>query len=1112
MLAPGAWLQERYQIVAPIGRGGVGAVYQAADSRLGHTVAIKEILHRDTALRTAFEREARLLAALRHPTLPKVTDHFVEQAGQFLVMEFIPGEDLGALLLRQREALPVDDVLRWAGQLLDVLIYLHGQNPPVIHRDIKPQNLKLNERREVILLDFGLAKGAPGQPLSERSVAGYTLHYASPEQLRGEQTDARSDLYTLAATLYDLLSAVKPPDAARRLTTVAAGQSDPLLPLNMLNPAVPAGVAALVHQALALAPPARFADAATMRLALHATAGDTTEVLATATPVRLPAPPHNLPAQLTSLVGREAEVATVQQLLLAEHLRLVTLTGAGGIGKTRLALAIATGCLGHFQDGVYFVSLASIRESHLVLPTLAQTLGLREAPNTTVLQSLQQHLRDKELLLVLDNFEQVVAAAPLVSALLVTAPRLKVLITSREVLQIQGEQEFPVPALALTHLKQLPPPAELAQVAAIKLFVQRAQAVKPGFRIDDSNAAAVAAICKRLDGLPLAIELAAASTRVLPPQAILTRLAERFDLLHSGARDAPDRQRTLRASIAWSYDLLAAEEQALFRRLAVFAGSFDLAAAEVLGKGSGQLATFVLEGITGLIDKSLLRVLEPVGDEPRFSMLEMIREFGLRILAEEGEAESVRSAHAEYYFQLVWQAQRHFWGANIAQWVTRLESENDNLRATLDYLLSSADGAERSLLLAGSLWRFWEIRGYIVEGRTWLERALERRAEAPPSSRWLTLHGAGNLAADQGDYETAQSCYRESLHLLQDLLPGLEDPAAIRSTQRGIANSLTNLGHTALLQGDYAEAVRVTAEALSIHRQLDNQVGMAITINNLATINLHQSRYAQAEALSTESLALYRTLGDERGIGWNLHRLGTIARERGEYERASSYYQGCMALFERLSNQADRASLLFDLVELARQQDENEQAETHFQVGLTLARELGDKKEIANLLDRLSLIACRRGRYSPATTLNEESVALQREIGNRFGLSEALYGRGRIAFAQGRYDAAAHDYSESLQIKSQLGDQRGIVVLLKALALLLWAAGHSPERATRLFAASEKLRHAIGIVVPAAEQASEEEALAAMRTTLDPQTFALAWESGERLDVEQAVAHAHEEE
>ncbi|RIK35326.1 MAG: hypothetical protein DCC55_30640 [Chloroflexi bacterium] len=1112
MLAPGALLQDRYQIVRPIGRGGVGAVYQAIDQRLGHAVAIKEILYSDPLLRAAFEREARLLAALRHPALPKVTDHFVEEAGQFLVMEFIPGEDLASLLLRQREPLAVDDVARWADQLLDVLTYLHSQNPPVIHRDIKPHNLKLNEQREVILLDFGLAKGAPGQTHSERSIAGYTLHYASPEQLRGEQTDPRSDLYALAAALYDLLSAVKPPDALRRLTATAAGQPDPLRPIDMLNPAVSSALATVIHQALALAPAARFADAAAMRLSLHAAiGGDTTQLVSPAAPVRSPFPTSNLPAQLTSFVGREAEVTTLEQLLLSEGLRLLTLTGAGGIGKTRLALELATRCQARFEDGVYFVSLALIRESHLVLPAIAQTLGVREAPNTTVLQSLQIHLQGKEMLLVLDNFEQVVAAAPLVSELLMAAPRLKVLVTSREVLQIQGEQEFPVPVLTLPDLKHLPSPEDLAQVAAVKLFIQRAQAVKPGFHLDNSNAAAIAEICKRLDGLPLAIELAAASIKVFSAPAILTRLAERFELPHTGLRNAPDRQRTLRASISWSYDLLAEDEKALFRRLAVFTGSFDLAAAEALCRGSERLEPFVLAGIASLIDKSLLKPLESTGSEPRFTMLETIREFGLRALAEEGEAEAVRDAHADYFFQLARKAQRHIWGADIAQWVNRLDLENDNLRTALNHYIAHQHGADRSLQLAGSLWRFWEIRGYIVEGRAWLERALERRAEAPPSNRWLPLHGAGNLAADQGDYEVARRHYTESLHLLQTLLPDLEDPAAIRSTQRGIANSLTNLGNIALLQSECEQAVVFTEEALAIHRQLNNPIGMAITINNLAKIKLCQSHYAQAEALSTESLALYRTLGDERGIGWNLQRLGTIARDRGDHEQASSLYQKSMLLFKKLSDQADMAALLFDQGELARQQGKHEQAEAHYRAGLALAQELGSKKEIADLLDRLSIIACGSGRYARATTLSEQSIVLHREIGNRFGLSESLHNRGHIAYAQGHYAPAAHYYTESLQLKVQLGDQRGIADSFKALALLALTAQRKPLRATRLFAAGEKLRRTIGIGVPLSEQTRDEEALNALRATLGAETFAIAWAAGEAMELEEAVTYAGEE-
>ncbi|MCB0127633.1 MAG: hypothetical protein KDE58_35460, partial [Caldilineaceae bacterium] len=442
-----------------------------------------------------------------------------------------------------------------------------------------------------------------------------------------------------------------------------------------------------------------------------------------------------------------------------------------------------------FQDGVCFVSLASIREAHLVLPAIAQTLDVREGANTTVAQSLQAHLYDKQLLLVLDNFEQVLDAAPRVGELLMACAQLKVLVTSRAALQVRGEQEFPVPVLALPDRKQVASPKSLAQFATVDLFIQRAQAVNPAFRLTEANAAAVAEICQRLDGLPLAIELAAASSKILPAPVILARLAERFELLRSSARDAPDRQRTLHASIGWSYDLLAPEEQRLFRRLSVFRGSFNLDAAEALCTAATPCALPVLTGISSLVDKSLLKPHPEVETEPRFVMLETIREFGLKQLAETGEAAEMQQAYAAYFYKLVQQAERQLWGAEIAAWVQRLDMEIDNLRAALTYYMDSAQGAEQRLQLAGSLWRFWEIRGYSLEGRTWLTKALDQDPDDYPLSRWLTLHAAGNLASDHGDYAVARKYYDESLKLLQNLLPHLPDPADVRNARYGLANT-----------------------------------------------------------------------------------------------------------------------------------------------------------------------------------------------------------------------------------------------------------------------------------------------------------------------------------
>jgi predicted ATPase len=910
-------------------------------------------------------------------------------------------------------------------------------------------------------------------------------------------------------------SAVKPAHALKRLTTVAAGQADPLTRLDLLNPTVSATLAAVIHQALALTPEARFPDAAAMRLALHATGGDATVIASAPTSQHAPAPGHNLPAQLTSFVGREAEVALVQQLLQADDVRLVTLTGPGGIGKTRLALSLATRCLGHFADGVYFVSLAPVREPHLVLPALAQTLGVREAANTTVMESLQAYLRDKALLLVLDNFEQVVAAAPLVGELLVAAPRIKVLVTSREVLQIRGEREFSVPTLALPHPKQLPSLETLAQVAAIKLFVQRAQAVKPSFLLNQANAAAVTEICRRLDGLPLAIELAAASIKVLSAQALLTRLVERFELPHSGARDAPDRQRTLHASIQWSYDLLAEDERALFRRLAVFRGSFALAAAEHLCQHTGLDGIDALTGIVALCDKSLLKPLEAGEDEPRFMMLETLREFGLRQLALAGEAEAVQESHAAYYCERVREAERQIWGANIATAVHRLEIENDNVRVALNYYLAHPAGATRALEMAGLLWRFWEIRGYMVEGRAWLDRALQRREETPRSSRWLALHGAGNLAVDQGEYAVADGYYRESLELLQEQLSTQTEPASLQ-TQYAIGNTLLNLGNLALLQSEFEQAVAFSEEALALHRQLQgklkSEIGIGITLANLAKIKLHQGDYAQAEAFSQESLALYRQLGDERGMGWNLATLGTIARERGDYVQAAQLYGECRRLLEKLSNEADLPALYCDLGELARIQGDDAQAEANYEAGLTLAQALGSKKDVATLLDGLSVIAGQRGAYAQAIALSEQSITLHREIGNRAGLSEALHNRGQIAYAQQEFAAATAHYTESLMLKAQLGDRRGLVHSFKAFAALAMTPQAQPERAARLLGATEQLRRAIGISQGAASRQQDETMISTLQTSLGESAFARAWAAGEALELAQAIAYARGEE
>src|SRR5258708_6782129 len=469
--------------------------------------------------------------------------------------------------------------------------------------------------------------------------------------------------------------------------------------------------------------------------------------------------PNNLPTQPTVFVGREREVNAIGKLLRRPDVRLLTLTGTAGVGKTRLGLQVAEQLRDLFADGVFLVSLALVNDAALVIPIMAQTLEVGEAGEQTLLERLQDYLRDKQLLLVLDNFEQVAASAIEVAALLTACPRLKVLVTSRVVLHVQAEHEFIVAPLALPNLKRLPDLAALSQYEAVALFIQRAQAVKPDFQLTQANAPAIAAICARLDGLPLAIELAAVRSKYLSPQTLLAQLKQGLSVLTGGARDLPKRQQTLYGAIAWSYELLEHEQQMLFRRAAVFVDGCTLEAAEQVCSAAGKLEDAVVEGLVALVDKSLLRQIQPEEGEARFWMLQTLREYGLKCLEKAGELEATREAHATYYLTLAEEADPRLLGAEQAQWLDRLEQEHENLRAALGWMLDRAktntDQAERALRLCIALMDFWEVRSYFIEGPTFLEQALAVTEEVAAPVRVEVLFGAGFMALVQGDDERA---------------------------------------------------------------------------------------------------------------------------------------------------------------------------------------------------------------------------------------------------------------------------------------------------------------------------------------------------------------------
>jgi predicted ATPase/serine/threonine protein kinase/DNA-binding CsgD family transcriptional regulator len=768
--------------------------------------------------------------------------------------------------------------------------------------------------------------------------------------------------------------------------------------------------------------------------------------------------PHNLPMQYTPFIGREQELAAVQQLLLREDVRLVTLTGPGGTGKTRLGLQVAAELSDSFAGGVFFVNLAPINDPVLVVPTIAETIGIREGAGQSLLERLKEDLRPKQMLLLLDNFEQVVGAAAQVLDLLTACPRLKVLVTSREVLHVQAEHEFLVPPLPLPDPKRLPDIATLSHNAAVALFIQRAQMVKPDFLLTNANARAIVEICARLDGLPLAIELAAARMKLLPPQALLARLGQSLQVLTGAARDVPARQQTLRNTIAWSYNLLDAQEQQLFRRLSIFTGGCTIEAAEAVCTALGDEAGQVLDGMASLIDKSLLQQIEQEGEEPRFAMLETIREYGLEALAASGEMEFTRQAHAEYYLRLAEEAEPEFRGSQQGRWLERLEREYDNLRAALRWSLEPGevgDNIEMALRLAGALWWFWETRGHWSDGRDFLERALVGSKGVAVPVQVKALGAAAHLAFIQSDNHRAEALYEECLAKCREV-----------GDTAGMALSLCRLGAIAGRRGNLVGASSLTEESLALFREVGDRAGIAYALNNLAASIGDQGEYARAILLLEESLALFREVGDKEAIAWVLIHLAYM-------------------LF---LSQGDPAKVYALLEE-----------------GLALCRELGSQEDTAWALGHLGEVVLQQGDAVKARSLLEESLALSREIGYWYGTAKLLSLLGRVEALERDYAAARTLYEESLAIARVMGDRLNTPFYLEGLADVVATQGN-PVWAARLWGTAEALREAIGTPIPPVYRADYERSVAATRARLGEKAFAAAWAEDRTMTPEQALA------
>ncbi len=763
-------------------------------------------------------------------------------------------------------------------------------------------------------------------------------------------------------------------------------------------------------------------------------------------------PTWQIPITFSPLIGREQEVTEVCVLLQRQDVRLLTLLGTGGIGKTRLSIQAAMILQEHFADGVCFVPLAPISDPNLVIPAIAQELGIQELGGLHLFEQVKMALQARHALLVLDNFEQVVGAAPLLVDLLVTCPALKILVTSRAVLRIQGEHEYPVPPLNVPDLEHLPALEVLSHNAAVTLFIQRAQATRPDFHLTQANARAIAEICARLDGLPLAIELAAARIKLLPPQALLVRLEHRLSVLTGGARDAPTRQQTLQNAIKWSYDLLDAEEQRLFRMLSVFVNGCTLEAVEAVAIGTNAVAPSVLDGVTSLLDKSLLLSVGQEPEEPRIRVLQTIHEFGLEHLHAHGEAEVCQHAHALYYLALVEQAEPQLKGEQQIIWLTRLEREQENLRAALAWLINQKE-AELAIRFCAALGWFWFLRGHWSEGRRWLATTLGLpQAERSTVARANVLNHAGTLALYQNDYVAARPLLEESVTLCRTL-----------NAQRELANALSSLGWLLHLQGEGESARPLLEESEALCRASASIWELSYLLRQLGLIAWSQGDLIQAAAHAQKGLMLARELGDKFLIARTLSILCTVATRQGE-----------LALATTLAQEA-----------------------------LTSAQEVGYKSMTATMLQNIGYLLALQGNLEQGAVLAQEGLALFRDLGDKLYITYALQSLGFISSLQGNLTQAAAAFQEGLALSEEMGNQTRVGLHLIGLAGVAAAEGHY-QRAARLLGAAET-RYNVDVNLNSFERAEYDKVVERVRTQLGDQLFASTWAEGRNMTPEQAL-------
>ncbi len=1058
-----------YRLLYVLGKGSFADVYLGKHLHLKTEAAIKVLYGRmDEETIEKFLTEASHLRELEHPNIVRILDVGIEKGTPYLVMEYAP---FGTLRTRhpQGERLPLPIVVSYVQQIACALDYAHDHQ--LIHRDLKPENLLLGNNDHILLSDFGVALPLRHTDSMSVQTIGGTLAYMAPEQIRGKPR-AASDQYALAIMVYEWLSGSRPfsGDVAELL-----GQHLFVQPpaLREQVPDLPPSVELIINKALSKDARARFDRAGEFAdllerasrgeelLVSHEVSGSPANTGVTPSPSLEPARKifYNLPAQVTTLIGRDTELKAATVLLSQPEIRLLTLTGPGGIGKTRLALACVAKVLSAFRDGTCFVGLASITHPDQVIPTLIQTLGITEQRDLTPITSLKQVLHDKHLLLVLDNFEQVVDAAPLLLELLQGCPELKMLVTSRSLLHMPGEHTFPLPPLAIPASKQAS-----AENASVALFVERARAVKPDFQILPANASALAELCRKLEGLPLAIELAAVRSNMLSPAQLLARLSRRLDLLGKPGSAAPRRQQTIRQTIHWSYDLLTPQEKQLFCRLSIFVGGCQLADIEALYSQLGEDHLWVMDGVASLVDKSLVYQKTQERAELRLDLLETLREFGQENLLAEGSLERVRAAHAQHYASLAPVPEPAQLGLAEGELLARLKREYQNLLAALRFFLEKQH-CEQALQLATGMGGIWFLNGYGSEGQEEMERTLAivqtDQTQIPPSLHTMALTLTGRISIGNTDFIQATHWYRQSLELDRTL-----------PDKRFQALTIAGLAFTEGELGNYSEVDALCAESFPRLRQIGDQGVLARMLNVSSMIWLRRGQLDRARSDAQEGVQIAREIfGQQWTLASMLHVLGWVHYLEGDFSTAHAFDQESVALFRKLGfatfGLESLCLLAFETVALG----DLETAQTLFEELLTLAREAGNTAEIGRASCGMGYLALERGDWARARIWFEDSLRTLHQI-------KQLTTRYTYILASS----------------------------LEGLAVIAWVS-KEPVRAAWLLGAADTQRHTGTYIDPRGKESPLwEKTREAVLKTLGTAEFTRTFTEGSRMTPTQALA------